>query len=215
MWICSCFCTRLSPAAVCRYLGSNGLAGLQQDDFCQLTSLQNLYLDSNLLTHDSISDDTFACMPVLRVLWVRWRHLAIARRNGFDYSVATACWNLTKHIKVALVAEPGSSTLYLSTSVLKYKFQSTWKVLKYISEKYHVLVLELKYILKVLRFSSTFQVHFKYFRLFYRIIFQTTKLGDWGKRFICSWMGPTSLLAGPMLAVCAQCKVYTWRWELQ
>ena len=82
--------------------------------------------------------------------------------------------------------EPGSSTLYLSTSVLKYKFQSTWKVLKYISEKYHVLVLELKYILKVLRFSSTFQVHFKYFRLFYRIIFQTTKLGDWGKRFICS-----------------------------
>ena len=45
-----------------------------------------------------------------------------------------------------LTPEPGSSTLYLSTSVLKYKFQSTWKVLKYISEKYHVLVLELKYI---------------------------------------------------------------------
>ena len=59
--------------------------------------------------------------------------------------------------------EPGRSTLYLSTSVLKYNLKSTWNVLKYISGKSSVLVLVLKYISNVLRFSSTFRVHLSTF----------------------------------------------------
>ena len=58
-------------------------------------------------------------------------------------------------------SEPGRSTLYLSTSVLKYNLLSTWNVLKYISGKSSVLVL--KYISNVLRFSSTFRVHLSTF----------------------------------------------------
>ena len=45
----------------------------------------------------------------------------------------------------------------------KYNLSSTWNVLKYISEKSCVLVLVLKYISKVLLFSSSFLVQLSTF----------------------------------------------------
>ena len=67
-------------------------------------------------------------------------------------------------------AKPGRSTLYLSTSVLKYNLYSTRNVLKYISEKYRVLIVVLKYISKVLRFPSTFRVHLSTFGFYMALI---------------------------------------------
>ena len=69
-----------------------------------------------------------------------------------------------------LQSKPGRSTLYLSTSVLKYNLYRTRNVLKYISEKSRVRVLVLKYISKVLRFLSTFRVQLSTFG-FYMALF--------------------------------------------
>lgn len=51
-----------------RYLHGNLITVIENDDFCNMTNLQNLFLNSNLLTEDNIDDDAFQCLPVLDYL---------------------------------------------------------------------------------------------------------------------------------------------------
>ncbi|XP_053383664.1 slit homolog 1 protein-like [Mercenaria mercenaria] len=56
------------PALHTLYLHANWITRIENDDFCNMTNLQNLYINSNLLTEDNIDDDAFQCLPVLDLL---------------------------------------------------------------------------------------------------------------------------------------------------
>ncbi|XP_060555809.1 uncharacterized protein LOC132716530 [Ruditapes philippinarum] len=56
------------PALHTLYLHGNWITHIENDDMCNMTNLQNLWLNSNLLTEDNIDDDAFQCLPVLDFL---------------------------------------------------------------------------------------------------------------------------------------------------
>ncbi|XP_045176442.2 leucine-rich repeat-containing protein 15-like [Mercenaria mercenaria] len=56
------------PALHTLYLHANLITHIESDDFCNMTNLQNLYINRNLLTEDNIDDDAFQCLPVLDLL---------------------------------------------------------------------------------------------------------------------------------------------------
>ena len=51
-----------------RYLHGNWITHIENDDFCNMTNLQNLYIGSNLLTEGNIDPDAFQCLQVLDLL---------------------------------------------------------------------------------------------------------------------------------------------------
>ena len=63
MWI-----PHLIASMFSRWLGSNGIPDLGSGDFCELTNLQQLYLNDNLLDEPTVPIDAFACLEELRIL---------------------------------------------------------------------------------------------------------------------------------------------------
>lgn len=53
-----------------RYLSNNAIKGIREQDFCNMSVLEELYLDSNSLTEETIENETFACLTSLSILWV-------------------------------------------------------------------------------------------------------------------------------------------------
>ncbi|XP_052265940.1 uncharacterized protein LOC127868328 [Dreissena polymorpha] len=56
------------PALNTLYLHGNFITDIENDDFCNMTNLQNLFLGGNYLTEEKIDKDAFKCLPVLDYL---------------------------------------------------------------------------------------------------------------------------------------------------
>ena len=58
-----------------RYLGDNQITATADTDFCELAAIQELYLEGNALTEETIHEETFKCIDTLVTLWVRFMWL--------------------------------------------------------------------------------------------------------------------------------------------
>ena len=52
----------------CSWLGANEIPAILESDFCELTTLEELYLNNNLLDEPTTPTDSFNCLGELRVL---------------------------------------------------------------------------------------------------------------------------------------------------
>lgn len=75
MTLDDCFIT--TPCVDCcfffhSYLGYNLISHIEELDYCEMSSLSGLYLQSNLLTEDTIHSQAFTCLTALSELWVQF-----------------------------------------------------------------------------------------------------------------------------------------------
>ena len=73
------------------------MARVQDKDFCEMTSLQELDLESNMLTEDNIHRDSLRCLTALRVLYVCLHlpvlslHVVRSRRSRYSCANDAVC----------------------------------------------------------------------------------------------------------------------------
>ena len=51
-----------------RYLSYNNIEGLRDKDLCNMSILEELYLDRNKMTEETIEPEVFSCLGSLKIL---------------------------------------------------------------------------------------------------------------------------------------------------